>query len=304
MVAYTFRRIAEFNRVQRADTVGGFDASFTLLSEDMFVVSRFSESYEAGRAISGDTYGFLDVYQFNPREAAPPVTSRVASFALPLLDHHNLRTSVRIRCAPTSVVPTSRRNTASLPKMFELSPNNRLLCLEINLTPFHGVRPTKSAGTLYVPSSLLIDSIAKRQHMKFRRPDSIAVPWADWAERTSWVDTSNIGGSGCFVFGQRMAGLVQTPTGLGRRKVFMFDFDQRRLKSRGMLKEPAEGLVRIPGGITMKSARFEQIGEQVFCAGITRSSRKYVEATIILNEPSSSSDSVMIDDEHGKCIFS
>ncbi|KAF8607146.1 hypothetical protein BDV93DRAFT_542163 [Ceratobasidium sp. AG-I] len=282
----------------RAHTVGGNDASFTLLSDDLFVLSRFSESYEAARHIPNDTYGFLDVYRFNSHKTTSPLAPRIASFALPLLDHQNVQTSIRIRCAPTGVTPISESNIASLSKVFDLSPSNRLLCLEIYLTPIFGVRPTKSAGTLYVPSSLIMSSIAKRQHMTSRQPTSIIVPWADWAEKTSWVDTSTIRSNNeCFIFGQRMAGFEAVSGGL-RRKIVMLDFDQRRLRSRGMLRAPVGGLVRSPGGTAEKSDRYEQVGEQVFCAGITRASRKYVEATLLLKEPVGLSDQVMVGDEH------
>lgn len=169
------------------------------------------------------------MYQFYPHAEVPTATFLVASFALLLLENQGVETSVRIRCGPTRVTPTSQRNSTSLPKVFDLSPSNQLLCLDIRITT------TQSVGTLYVPSSLLLDSIAKRQQLQLRQSDSIIVPWTDWAEGTSWVDTGSLDGHHeYFVFGQRMAGLILT-TGSQGQDVLMFDFDQNRLKSRHML---------------------------------------------------------------------
>lgn len=244
------------------------------------------------------------MYRFRSHEDAAAATSHVASFVLPPLDHQNVYSSFCIQCAPTGVTPASRSDNLSLPKVFDLSPNNRLLCLGIKLTPTSEERPIMLAGTLYIPTSLLISAIAKRQNMGSRQPVSIIIPWAGWAEKTSWVDTSHIlSHNENFMFGQRTAGLAQNTAGARSKKVIMFDFDQSRLKSRHTLKEPAGGLVRSPGDVIVESGRDGQVGEKVFCSGITRASRKYVESSILLSSPATMSDEVVVDDEHGECML-
>lgn len=285
--------------LSRVHTVDGYSASFTLLSEDSFVVPRFSHSYEGGENLPGDTYGSLDLYQFEPHTTASAEATRMASFALPPLEDKDVKSSFRIRCAPTRVMP-SYSNATSQPKVFDLSPNSRLLCLDIAVSTITlGMVLAESAGTLYVPCSLLLDSVAKRQGLEFPPADSLVVPWADWAEKTSWVETRDlISNNECFVFGQRMAGCLDDPVDFQIRDVLIFDFDQRRLKSRHMLDVPPGGEVHSPDDRTMEAGSRHQVGVEVFCKGVARPGRKYVKSTLRLDEAANGSNAVMIDDEH------
>lgn len=161
----------------------------------------------------------------------------------------------------------------------------------------------ENAGTLFVPSSLLVSSVPRSQYLESHQPTSVVVPWADWAEKVSWVDTSNLAiHHEHLVFGQRMVALVRDQAEPGQSNAIMLDFDQRRLKSRNMLNVTAAGRVRSPGGRTMDSTYFPQIGEEVFCTGANRVSMKYVEGNLPLDQAVSLPDQVTVDDEHGECM--
>lgn len=283
---------------------GGYIASFTLLSEDLFIVSRFSQSYEAQRHIAEETCGFLDMYRFNPQAVALAATSRVASFSLPFFDDQGVKTFFRIRRAPAGVTQTSRSNFTSLPKVFDLSPNNRLLCVSIYVASIPGTMVPQSAGTLCVPSSLLLNSIAKFQQINLDQPQPIIVPWADWAEETSWVGTGGLGGTEAYsTFGQRMAKFVRAPTNFRGQDVLISDFDQHRLRSRHLFNVLAEGEAYVPGSRVVGSNPRKWAGKELFYRATSLASRKYVELTLSPGGVSSIFDIVMIDDEHSECML-
>ncbi|KAF8601375.1 hypothetical protein BDV93DRAFT_585471 [Ceratobasidium sp. AG-I] len=70
-------------KLSKVDTIGGYDASFALLSQDVLVVSRFSNFHEARRHISDDTYGFLDMTPKHPFtfDALPQASSTIVPWA-------------------------------------------------------------------------------------------------------------------------------------------------------------------------------------------------------------------------------
>lgn len=262
---------------------------FKLLSEDAFVLARYSQSCEQKRRVPGDSYGFLDVYQFNPQSNDSEQPTRVASFTLPPLGHQYIETTLFFRCDHAGVksVPTS------LPKVFDLACDNWLLCLDIHVDVRSSPFSQYSAGTLCIPSSLLLGSLPKHQTEETYQRGCITVPWAEWAENTSWLDSYNTSDTGrLFLSGQRI--VVQLPG-------WVLDFDPRRLQSRHTLSMPAGGVVLKPGEKSTVSPYFYQVGKEMFCYEPVRPRRRYVETKIRVPKDGREC-AVRHDDEHRECM--
>ncbi|KAG8773520.1 hypothetical protein FRC12_002496 [Ceratobasidium sp. 428] len=275
-------------------TVGGWNASFTLLSENSFVLPRFSKSYDAEAHVPQDTFGSLDVYRFDNLSTE---TKRVASFKLPPLGRKHGESTVQIRCSPTTIIPNSQAYLNSPPKIYDLAPLDRLLCIDVHRTPIQGAGFAESAGTLFVPSSVLLNASSDLDHTQLNDRDCLDIEWPTWAAKVSWADTRNFRtGNECYMFGQRTIAFQNTPTD---QAIIILDFDPRRLKARCMAGVEAQGEVCSPGDGSLARIK-EFTGKAAFCSEEAPASRKYVRTTFMADEDQDVDfwDTVMIDDEH------
>lgn len=227
------------------------------------------------------------MYEFNPHITTFSQPRPIVSFALPPWSIGTLPPSIQIRCAPTPTL--AQTNSVSSPKVFDLAPDNRLICLHIH-NPFSLIPGfSEPIGLLCIPSSILFDAISK--HSGEVRPASI--PWSDWGEGTSWIDTENI--HQLAVFGQRVAGLETG--GADSASIIIFDFDQQRVKAQAVLEAEVSGEACAPGN----RDRVPSEAEMVFCAGKTHASKKYVKTFIPFEEGTDTADiSITLDEEHSE----
>lgn len=280
--------------------IGDSSASFALLSEDSFVIPNFSHDPEARKHLPDSSYGSLDVYQLSADDtnaSSKPIC--VASFAMPLLQYGRTETIVRIRSTPIRVAAKPKA------KVFDLAPGNRLLFLDVRVRSASLTSQNDlSNGTLCVPSSLLLNVLPNGQQSRSDVSHHIVVPWADWAEKTCWVNTDgfrdgNEGGSsirkGLWVSGQRMAGFKENQ----REQIFVLDFDQHRSKPVNMPDILAEGEVHSLG--ERSSTSLDVVGE-TFCSGDTRAKGRYVEMSIPLGKHLTPPYLVAVDDEYRECM--
>ncbi|KAF8608512.1 hypothetical protein BDV93DRAFT_518610 [Ceratobasidium sp. AG-I] len=267
-------------------------SSFTLISEDLLVFPNFLDPYSRQHDVSEGEFDALDVYQFDPQANAFTEPTRIASFALPSLNNPKLYPNVFLRCAPTARVSTTGASSASCPKVFDLAPDNRLLCLEIIVTGASGYNLRTSEKSFYIHPSALLDIIAGFQKHQASRT---VVPWVDWAEKTSWVDTGYLAKRAWF--GQRVAGF-DSKTYPFDPKLDILDFDERRIKTQLMSEAQSGWEVRTPGDQILAGDLFEQIEEDIFCNRSDVARRKYMKDTFPVVGGLRVKDRLMIDDEH------
>ncbi|KAG9093347.1 hypothetical protein FS749_014547 [Ceratobasidium sp. UAMH 11750] len=282
--------------LSRVRTMGGWNASFTLLSEDSFVLPRFSKSYDVEAHVPDDTFGSLDVYRFGTANVEPKC---VASFKLPPLGREHGESTVQIRCSPTTVIPTSQAYLNSPPKIYDLAPLDRLLCIDVHRTPIQGAGFAESAGTLFIPSSVLLGALVDYDHAPLDQDDCLVIPWPTWASKVSWADTRHFRtGNECYMFGQRTIAFQNTPFDQSSR-IIILDFDPRRLGARRIGDISAQGEVCAPGDGSMAHLK-DFTGKAAFCSEEAPASRKYVKMVFTTEEEQDVDfwDTVMVDDEH------
>jgi hypothetical protein len=102
------------------------------------------------------------------------------------------------------------------------------------------------------------------------------------------------------MFGQRTIAF-QSGTGSDSSELIILDFDPCRLRAYNMPDAHVQGAVCAPGGGTPEHSR-DFTGETVFCSGGTPVSKMYVRTTFHVGGDIDVLDSVMIDDEHGRCM--
>lgn len=293
-----FGKLIESNHLQRMSTVGGWHASFALLAENYFVLPRFSRPLYEENIASDDEFGFLDVYRFDAHGNSSTIPTCAASFALPLLELKDLLPFARIRCAPAGATSTSQ----SSPKVFCSSPKNRMLHLSIYTAPLASPRAHTFAGTLHVPVTILFDTLPKLQQLESQQSECNAIPWANWAEKTSFTTSSFRASSTSDLFGQRRAGFkrIRGHQVLQYKKVSILDFDQQRLKYRdtfGALGSEARN-----SGAGIGSSDVSRMLWEAFCTGAGCAKGEHIEQSIMLDEAVDESSPVVIDDEHGECM--
>ncbi|KAJ1310916.1 hypothetical protein OPQ81_009428 [Rhizoctonia solani] len=226
--------------------------SFTFLSDQLILIPSIEVvTTSEGGLHNTRTHGKLVVFTFteptgnDPAEEARPI----ASFDLPHTDNPFLDLQgLSCRCDPAPV-PSSRSATRhdGIPKLFDLAPENRVLCLKMRSQAVIPVDQVES--TLYVQFADLIGVIAHLLDEPTNKP-MLNIPWGGWAKGTSWVDTDLLfTGNECYVFGQRVVsvGLDRTDADsdleeidtLIRRSssLCVFDFDPIRIKRELLLSE-------------------------------------------------------------------
>ncbi|KDN49487.1 hypothetical protein RSAG8_02189, partial [Rhizoctonia solani AG-8 WAC10335] len=226
--------------------------SFTFLSDRLILVPCLQAvSQSEGGLHNARTHGKLVVFTFteptgnNPAEEARPIASfDLPESANPFLDPQGLS----CRCDPAPV-PSSRSPTRhdGIPKLFDLAPENRVLCLKMRSQAVIPVDQVES--TLYIQFTDLLKAIAHLLDQPADKP-VLNIPWEDWAKGTSWVDTDLLfTGNECYVFGQRVVSVgldrsdidsdMEDVDTLIRRfsSLCVFDFDPIRVKRELLLSE-------------------------------------------------------------------
>ncbi|KAG9103302.1 hypothetical protein FRC06_011438 [Ceratobasidium sp. 370] len=234
------------NVVTYVDVVSGESRTFAFLSDSLIAVPHHVATSNPG-AVHGGTLGKLDLYTFDPPNSpSPPHARRIASLQLPPLPQDVVsipRLSCRSDPAPSpstqSAVWDRRR-----PRLFELAPTNRVLCLQAILTTIEVSRGqfAQSEGTLFIPFAGMLNAVA---HL-YEQSEPVDIPWDTWGRGTSWLDTSNLHtGNECYVYGQRvittgMGGQENQEAGDTSRKrtLVLLDFDPVRLSRRSNLFDP------------------------------------------------------------------
>ncbi|CAE6431474.1 unnamed protein product [Rhizoctonia solani] len=226
--------------------------SFTFLSDRLILVPYLQVmSQSEGGLHNTRTHGKLVVYTFTePTDNSPAEEARaIASFDLPDADNPFLDLQgLSCRCDPAPV-PSSRSATRhdGIPKLFDLAPENRVLCLKMRSQAVIPVDQVES--TLYIQFTSLVKAIAHLLDEPADKP-VLTIPWDDWAKGTSWVDTDLLfTGNECYVFGQRVVSVgldrsdidsdMEEIDTLIRRfsSLCVFDFDPIRVKRELLLSE-------------------------------------------------------------------
>lgn len=127
--------------------------------------------------------GRLEIYTFDePLGDAPATAARhIASFHLPDLPDDLLfvsRLSCRVDPAPS---PSSQSATRHLgcPRIYELAPTNRTLCLKTELSALDNELFVHSEGTLYIPFGNILDVVARLPDRVEQPPNPASDPPSD-----------------------------------------------------------------------------------------------------------------------------
>ncbi|KAF8608513.1 hypothetical protein BDV93DRAFT_504095 [Ceratobasidium sp. AG-I] len=233
------------------------DCSFTLLAQNLLVVPRSNRADTTQNGDLEEAYRYLDVYQFDPLAITSTEPVRVASFVLPALNCEGAHTSAFFRCSPVTGVPNNGPRSSSFPKVFDVAPDNRILCLHI-------VEASVHIRTLFFSSSVLLNFLANVQPHNTSHVD---VPWAEWAGKTSWVDMKDpVFSFGHPGFGQRHVGFEvrYNSSGHPHKGLAVLDFNQQRIK-RALMDRPIVWEVHTPTRNTLASDPHKRLEEAVFC---------------------------------------
>ncbi|CUA73758.1 hypothetical protein RSOLAG22IIIB_01275 [Rhizoctonia solani] len=226
--------------------------TFTFLSDRLILVPCLQTvSHSEGGLHNARTHGKLMVFTFtepignNPAEEARPI----ASFDLPDAgDPFPDLQGLSCRCDPAPV-PSSRSATRhdGIPKLFDLAPENRVLCLKMRSQAL--IQMDEGESTLYIQFTSLVKAVEHLLNNPTDKPVP-TIPWEDWAKGTSWVDTDLLfTGNECYVFGQRVVGVgidrqnidsdIEETDTLIRRfsSLCIFDFDPIRVRRELLLNE-------------------------------------------------------------------
>ncbi|CAE7212593.1 unnamed protein product [Rhizoctonia solani] len=219
--------------------------SFTFLSDRLVLIPCLQVVSENEDGLHDPrTHGKLIVFTFTDpmgdqpaREARPIASFDLPNAANPFLDLQGLS----CRCDPAPV-PSFRSATRhdGIPKLFDLAPENRVLCLKMRSQAVIPVDQVES--TLYIQFADLVRAVSHLLDEPADKP-MLNIPWKDWAKGTSWVDTDLLfTGNECYVFGQRVVSVgldrsemdseMEEIDTLIRRfsSLCVFDFDPIRVK--------------------------------------------------------------------------
>lgn len=284
--------------------------SFTFISDRMFVLpspgTRAENSFARGR-------GRLDIYTFTEPIGDSPAqpARRIASLAFPELEEGG--NIYRITCrsdpapAPSSQTATRHRG---YPKVFQLSPDNRVLCLAIHaFNPNEGQPHLIRGGMLYIPFSVLLGAAAYLVNEPVS-DDPVEIPWEDWGKETSWMDTSRtFMGNECYVYGQRvvMVGIGDVESSDEdadanlevSRSLIVLDFDPvrtKRLPSYDMPAFQATNATSLPDvlGLPME----KDVLGTAFLGGEHKADMKFIVRRTDMEDDVHGTYYVMVDDEH------
>ncbi|CAE6450062.1 unnamed protein product, partial [Rhizoctonia solani] len=175
-------------------------STFAFVSEDVFLIEVSRSNRPKSSAI-----GTLDVYTI----ADIPSGGRhrhVASLQLPPATQgrctslfHFIRTPF-----PLTSLANGRLENLIPKRVYDIGPKLYYLCLHIQVHDIKDMPYQMSKGLLFIPSWVTLESLEGLETHSLSGPPN-PIPWEDWAQCTSWVNTSKLHwGSHC-LFGHRAA---------------------------------------------------------------------------------------------------
>ncbi|KAG9127747.1 hypothetical protein FRC07_010035 [Ceratobasidium sp. 392] len=284
------------NPVTHVDIVAGDSKAFSFVSDHLIVIPR-----RATGTTQQEKLGTLELYTFDDPPAGSsqsPPARHIASLQLPAVPENMISTMLSCRSDPapspsTQAAMWNRRR----PRLFELAPTNRVLCLRVQMTAVDQSQYLMHCdGTLFVPFANMLNAVA---HL-YGQSEPIDIVWEIWGHGTSWLDTGDFYmGNECYVFGQRTVSTTinaqdeDEEDSPRTRSLVVLDFDPVRLSKRS-------GLF-YPGGGNLFTTRLDDdllwdefLGENVECKADARLSVQ----TALIRHKLPSTYYVMIDDEH------
>ncbi|CAE6478144.1 unnamed protein product [Rhizoctonia solani] len=281
--------------VTRVPTTGGWNSSFVLLDQQTLLLPRSDNPHYARPFCKRNEFGSIGVYIFDPKATAtnPPLIK--ASFSLPSFDQRYFLSSIKLRC--TSNVRSTNRSHGR-PRVYEPCSEHPLVAIDVHLSQLRASgQITDSAGTLYVPGNVFLDSDPYSQETSVLHTllnmictrSAPEVPWHKWVSHASWVEMGDSQAKGdCLMYGYRMGtlsnriGITDPASG-----IHLLDFNQRRFKTqKAKVSRTGNSLAEKHG---LRS---------VFSDVETPSKTKYTETVLGVEGGVGMFDEVILDDEH------
>ncbi|KAG8743938.1 hypothetical protein FRC10_011124 [Ceratobasidium sp. 414] len=228
------------NVVTYIDVISGESRAFAFLSDHLIAVPRHVAPGNQ-RVVQQGILGTLNLYAFDPptNSSPPPPARHIASLRLPPLPQ-NVMSIPKLSCRSDPAPSPSTQSATwdrGRPKLFELAPTNRVLCLQADLTTIEVGRGEflRAEGTLFVPFTDMLDAVA---HLH-KQSEPVEIPWEAWGHGSSWMDTTDLHtGNECYVYGQRVVTTgafdLEGPEEDDmpqRGTLFLLDFDPVRLST-------------------------------------------------------------------------
>ncbi|KAF8707526.1 6-phosphogluconate dehydrogenase, decarboxylating, partial [Rhizoctonia solani] len=287
--------------------------TFTFLSDQLILIPCLEVVSTGGVGLLHPrTHGKMAVFTFNePNDDNPAEGARqIATFELPDSSSPFLylqRLSCRCDPAPGPSFRSATRHDS--PKLFDLAPESRVLCLKMK-SP--GVIPIdEMESTLYIQFTDLIDAVTHLLEGPTDKP-VLNIPWENWVKGTSWVDTDLLyTGNECYVYGQRVVSvgldhtdddsdLNEITAALLRRRssLCVFDFDPIRNKREILLTE-SEIEIFYPKTDTVLGTWSDGPSlRNTFVEGEHAADTPFALRKTLINERLDQHYYVMLDDEH------
>ncbi|KAG9127748.1 hypothetical protein FRC07_010036 [Ceratobasidium sp. 392] len=289
------------NPVTHVDIPGRDSRAFSFVSDHLIVIPRNGVD-----TLQIEKLGTLELYTFDDPPAGSsqsPPARHIASLQLPAAPENVVSTMLSCQSDPAPSPSTqSAMWDRRRPRLFELAPTNRMLCLQAYMSmASESGYPVQYNGKLLVPFANMLNVVT---HL-YGRAEPVDVVWDTWGHGTSWLDMSNnvtYTNNECYVFGRRAVSTLfdsQYEEGEGEdgspptQSLVVFDFDPVRLSKRGGLFYPGGGHLfntRVDDNLLWDAF----LGENVECKADTRLSVR----TAVIRRELPPLFRVMIDDEH------
>ncbi|KAG8744491.1 hypothetical protein FRC10_010056 [Ceratobasidium sp. 414] len=205
-----------------------------LLSENSFVICRSVLSPGSDTNFPRNTLGWLSIYRFDPQATTSAQATHAMSFALPVNPDKSIPWyDIALHPAPMTTPLNARSRHHSPNKVYDLTLGDRLLCVDVYKPGDYGWH-SSLVGTLYAPSSTLLDELASSSRGS-HEPTQRLVTWTEWAGRAFWVDYSKVHPlyEPC-IFGHRLIAQQTLDCDALSLGIVVLDFHRRRLVSRGI----------------------------------------------------------------------
>ncbi|KAG8684749.1 hypothetical protein FRC09_015167 [Ceratobasidium sp. 395] len=298
------------NPVTYVDVVGAESRGFAFLSDNLIAIPRHATSIPNLESTQEKALGTVNIYTFEPPAGTSLIlpARHIASLQLPLSPENSASTT-RLSCrsdpAPspsTQAAVWDRRR----PRLFELAPTNRVLCLHATVTLLSRAGFIEGyEGTLYIPFENLLNTVADLRD----RSQPVNIEWGSWGNGTSWLNTSDMRTNNeCYVFGQRTISTTtfaqddsDEDSSPRTHSFVVLDFDPVRLSKRhnSDLLDPASGNIS-HFGIEDNLLWEAFLGKNVEC----KANAPLSVETARIRTRLSSEYYVMIDDEHIVLVLS
>lgn len=257
-----------------------------------------------GTGITAGTLGTLEVYTFDEHlEDSPPQTGRhIASLQLPSLPS-DIPFIVHLWCRSDPVPSPSTQSATQHPRIFQLAPTSRVLCLQVSLL----VRDQAgiSQGVLCVSFAEIMGAVS---HL-YGQSETLNIPWDDWGQQASWVGASEFpAGSECYAHGQRLVVDMMEVNEAADTfpTVAVFDFEPVRLKYDTVLSDNGQPGLELfnPGHKTILTESFaEYMLRNAFLGGTCKANKPFGMRKTRISYELPLHYFVMVDDEHGESLL-